>query len=681
MAAEIDSQTCILCLNQLTNPKTLPCLHSFCESCLEPLVLTQEDGTGILGCPTCRFPVQVPMEGIKSLPRASGTFSQLTTNSYKENVMELSNCLKHNTVMKLYCETCSVIVCNVCAIDEHHDHDYYMMSRKYNQLLEQVQSEVEPIQSKLRLISDSVRAIETRQSEIEQRGETLIEEVHSLAERLIKNIKDSETDLVSELRAAVQIKVTLLKEQKRSANMTIDEVRQCEENIEEQLKSKKPHLLFGKKQEMLSKIKSIKEINSSAYEPAELCDIRFKGNGILLYHCKDLGNVASSFVYEQCTPLADGKKVQAGINTRFQLKISYQDGTPVSIPSSLLMCTLTPPKSDSLITYPMEEISTGMYQMNYTPLISGSHKLKIEMGGRNIPTSPFEIVVAPSIGIGGNSVRVIPKLQFPWDVAVSKGEEFIAVTVTGEHCIALFNKEGHRAGTIGSKGKEDGCFTNPRGIAITENNNIIVSDYERIQKLNLSGYCVRSLCGQGSGPLQFADPKGIAIHWATGKILVADSNNHRIQVLNADLTFSHSFGKKGKRDGEFQFPWDVACDNNGNVYVVDNENHAIQKFSLEGMFLLKFGSKGEEAGKLSWPSGITVDKHNMIYITDDNHAISIFKDDGTFVKRIKDERTAVRKGGTSLKHPIGITTDSMGQVYVCDCWNSRLIILSETSKN
>ena len=35
---EIDEQlTCNVCLDQYTNPKTLPCLHSFCLKCIEKL--------------------------------------------------------------------------------------------------------------------------------------------------------------------------------------------------------------------------------------------------------------------------------------------------------------------------------------------------------------------------------------------------------------------------------------------------------------------------------------------------------------------------------------------------------------------------------------------------------------------------------------------------------------------
>ena len=35
---ELDQQlTCNVCLDQYTNPKTLPCLHSFCLKCIEKL--------------------------------------------------------------------------------------------------------------------------------------------------------------------------------------------------------------------------------------------------------------------------------------------------------------------------------------------------------------------------------------------------------------------------------------------------------------------------------------------------------------------------------------------------------------------------------------------------------------------------------------------------------------------
>lgn len=61
--------------------------------------------------------------------------------------------------------------------------------------------------------------------------------------------------------------------------------------------------------------------------------------------------------------------------------------------------------------------------------------------------------------------------------------------------------------------------------------------------------------------------------------------NHRVQVLNSDLTFSHVFGKRGKAIGQFDYPANIACDNTGKLYVVDTSNDRIQVFTAEGRFL------------------------------------------------------------------------------------------------
>ena len=50
---------------------------------------------------------------------------------------------------------------------------------------------------------------------------------------------------------------------------------------------------------------------------------------------------------------------------------------------------------------------------------------------------------------------------------------------------------------------------------------------------------------------------------------ICDRQNHHVQILNADLTFSSSFGSHGSGDGQFNYPWDVAFDSTGNVYVAD----------------------------------------------------------------------------------------------------------------
>ena len=64
---------------------------------------------------------------------------------------------------------------------------------------------------------------------------------------------------------------------------------------------------------------------------------------------------------------------------------------------------------------------------------------------------------------------------------------------------------------------------------------------------------------------------------------VTEENNFHVQVLNSDLTFSNSFGRKGSGRGQFVGIHGIACDSTENVYVVDADNHRIQLFTADGM--------------------------------------------------------------------------------------------------
>ena len=72
-----------------------------------------------------------------------------------------------------------------------------------------------------------------------------------------------------------------------------------------------------------------------------------------------------------------------------------------------------------------------------------------------------------------------------------------------------------------------------------------------LQVLTVEGAFVAAVGSEGSQPLQFARPCDIAVHH-DGKIFVTDRLNNRVQVLNPDLSYSHSFGSKGVKRGELE---------------------------------------------------------------------------------------------------------------------------------
>ena len=90
-----------------------------------------------------------------------------------------------------------------------------------------------------------------------------------------------------------------------------------------------------------------------------------------------------------------------------------------------------------------------------------------------------------------------------------------------------------------------------------------------------------------------------------------------------------SFGKRGSGEEMFKFPYGVAVSDRNEIVVADSNNHRVQVFDSNGTFLRSFGHKGENAGEFIYPTGIAVNKHRQIFVADsDNHRIQILSWEG-----------------------------------------------------
>jgi len=67
---------------------------------------------------------------------------------------------------------------------------------------------------------------------------------------------------------------------------------------------------------------------------------------------------------------------------------------------------------------------------------------------------------------------------------------------------------------------------------------------------------------------------------ASNNILVCDSGNCRVQVLDWDGNFIKSFGKQGQEVGDFSMPYGIAIGNHGEVVVSDCGNNRFQIFKF-----------------------------------------------------------------------------------------------------
>ncbi|WP_396632862.1 IPT/TIG domain-containing protein [Maribacter sp. R86514] len=186
---------------------------------------------------------------------------------------------------------------------------------------------------------------------------------------------------------------------------------------------------------------------------------------------------------------------------------------------------------------------------------------------------------------------------------------------------------------------------------------------------------------------QFRFPYDIALD-AQGILYVADNDNDVIRKINLDGEVTTLAGSTdGFADGngvnaQFDFPSALATDNAGNIYVADTRNFKIRKITPSGVVSTLAGSTlgfadgdGSDA-KFSVMEGITVDLMGNVYVSDSgNSRIRKITPEGTVTTIAGNGLQGSTDGaGTSAEFrlPVGITTDSAGNIYVADEFNHNI---------
>ena len=640
--------TCPVCLDHYTNPKTLPCLHSFCQDCLEGLPLDKKNETYYLSCPTCRHCTELPEEGAGAFPVAFTLNNLKEIHSTMKKTAVLPNpqeatCSDHGKPLELFCETCNTVICVTCQFHNHKRHKYELVTDSYTKHCQKLGECLSSVEGKKEALKKVLSALAEREGEIRKRGEGVLEEIHEMVDEMMNALRESERKLTEQAKRVTDAKLKVLSEQTKSAEMSLSVLEDVEDYVEQSLKTGSPQQVLRSKKQMMERMSEVTaEINVEELHPKEKADFVLSKDIKSLHHIGDIVTYSSTAL-QQCRAKKVGclERLPKEKKVSFSLSMKAPDSSLLSVPLSSLRCSLVPVgKGDQPIHTTVITTSTdpGVYRIQCNPSTSGTHTVKVQVYDVQLEDTSLVIPFNPYLD-NITPLRTITEFKCPCRVAVSD-DNHVIITESSGHCVTILDREGKKVKSLGGKGGSGNVkFFEPRGIAITPDKFIFVSDNHRIQKISMDGYLIASVGEWGSGPLQFSNPSGIAISPITGQVYIADRYNDRIQVLNPDLTFSHTFGSEGSANGQFQYPTDIAIDSQGLVYVTDNLNHRIQKFSPDGKFVGQFGNKKFGSGKLNRPNGITIDTAatGLVYVSEWglNHRISVFTSDGVFVSNLR----------------------------------------------
>ncbi len=114
---------------------------------------------------------------------------------------------------------------------------------------------------------------------------------------------------------------------------------------------------------------------------------------------------------------------------------------------------------------------------------------------------------------------------------VRGNDSLLYIADSVNHRVVVYNQKGEFIRKFGKEGKNDGEMSFPYDIDVDEQNNVYICEYgsHRVQKFTSEGKWLASWGGLGSEKGMLAQPWGVSVD--EGKIFVADTKNHRVQVF------------------------------------------------------------------------------------------------------------------------------------------------------
>jgi DNA-binding beta-propeller fold protein YncE len=259
----------------------------------------------------------------------------------------------------------------------------------------------------------------------------------------------------------------------------------------------------------------------------------------------------------------------------------------------------------------------------------------------------------------------------PYAVAVHRGR--VMVTDSADRFVRVFDVPAGKYYKLGED--EAGPLVKPLGIDVDNAGNVYVADAtaKAIMVYEPAGKFLRKI----GGPKFFDRLSSVTVDPEGKRIYVVDiggvsSEQHRVRVFDA-VSGSHLFdiGKRGKGQGEFNLPRDVALGSDGRIYVVDGGNFRVQIFDSAGKYLQAFGSIGKQLGNFARPKEVATDAAGNVYVVDAAFGnFQIFSGDGDLLMFVGER--AERDGPARYMLPSGIYVDEDGRIYMVDQWFRKI---------
>lgn len=718
--------TCSICSKNYSNPKTLPCLHSFCLACLAAINKDESSGMLRLVCPECGKDFSHSDKALVNLPDAFQINRHLEYHKFKQRVLgkvsaQCEKCSPSNKVSAVaFCTDCTKFICDLCLkihnswseLQSHKTLKIYELRNNYQKYVPTIFTKLdcsihgtsctafcetcdELICHECILKTHRDHQCYHSDESAKSHKKELIEELDTInylptqlhtaitvIDKIMENYSSQGRDVEGQLLAVLDKLEKLLAQQREWMNAKLSDCL-----------SDKIHLLSHQKQtleRMMMKINSCISFVSETTESNQITEFFIleklmkkritelqKEFSMLELQPIEEPEVHFSFnnealdVIENSIQISDGSILHGtatsftvGEVICFYVSLSSAFYKTKDNPMDELVAEIESLRDGSVCPATIAVSSNGFAKLQCSFSERGRYSVKVQISGKHITGSPYQFYVKPNGTHLQQPIKSITKLQGPKAIALTPTHQ-LAICEENRHSVSIYSLKNKKAkATIGQYGREKGYFSHPTGVALDEDGNIYVADSknDRVQKFDCEG---TFLC-----EFKEISSNSLAMTNSTDK-----ESSTTITSTNS-TSCSSSSGSNGKAN-KLHLPSNIKLGPDGFVYVVDRGNNRIVILTKELQYVSTFGSAGYGLGSLHDPWDLAFDRNGFIYITDRRqHCIQIFTRNGAFRGKIGSQ--GQQKG--KLNHPTGIAIDRFGKIYVCESGNHRISIFRVSSE-
>jgi len=240
---------------------------------------------------------------------------------------------------------------------------------------------------------------------------------------------------------------------------------------------------------------------------------------------------------------------------------------------------------------------------------------------------------------GFGFTKPLPGVEATWEEGLMNSPLGIEVDENGDVYVADFRND--QIQVFDAQGNFLRRFPDPKevvgrgasgqdgtGIAVTDvalwGDLVYALDTYQVVVFTKGGEFVRQFGRPGTGPGEFERPNGIDI-MPDSTVIIADSNNGRVQALTLDGVFRWQTGVRGGTEHEFGLPRGIAAIDDDTIAVVDAFDFSIVLLDGSGRVSGSYGSRGVLPAQLNFPNGLDAEGDLLLVADKENDRVQVLR--------------------------------------------------------